>query len=371
MTKFSFSRLSSGSHCLRQYELRYIEGLEKKPGIENEGRILGSAIHAGFDAALVYMFRHFRDGSWDVEAWGVDWVNIALKAARDYVLSQGVGLPLNTPPEFFDMLDGVSREAVDFLRYYLPRIGLGHRYVPVSVQEVLPQYLEAHVPFVEYSFELPLVDDDILVGRVDAVLRDLTTGELILVDWKSRIAFPKDYLAAIDDQLHLYAAVINAQGGSISQVGMIQMKRNLPKGAEFSTKDGLPLTGRASYNATWDSFVQSLPAGIDAEYYREKLAGKLKQHEPDFYHPVFNFVTKLSSHLVLDNIRAQIAVITMGVETYNFPARMSYTACQFCEFQQLCANAFRYGGDPADIIALYFQKRDRSEVVEDLTETVE
>lgn len=362
--KVSFSRLGSAAHCLRQYELRYVEGLEKKPSLENEGRILGSAIHAGFDAALVFWFNHYKDGSWDV--YVENWVNIAVKAAQNYVLSQAAGVPVDTPVEYFDMIESVRLEAAAFVKYYLPRMGFGNRYVPVSVSEVLPQYMEAHVPFVEYDFELPLDSGDILVGRVDAVLRDLTTGELILVDWKSRVAFPADYLADIDDQLHLYAAAINANGGNISQVAMMQMKRGLPKGAEFSTKDGLPLTGRASYNATWESFYDSLPAGIDAEHYRPLLEGKLKRHEPDFFHPVFGYVTETSSMLVLENMAKQINVLLAAQRADEFPARMSYTACQFCEFKRLCSSFLRYGGDGSEMIALDFQKRDRSAVVEEM-----
>jgi CRISPR/Cas system-associated exonuclease Cas4 (RecB family) len=373
----SWSRLSSAGQCLRQYEMRYIEGLEKVPSVENEGRIFGSAIHAGFEAALRFLFaRNYGNQSVDLGS-GSAWITEATRAINFYISTQAVENKMiynyDTQQkvmdyEYYTMLEEVRQEASAFIRYYLPRVGIGSKYVPVSVSDVLPNMQEAHIPVVEWEFRLPF-DDHFLVGRIDAVMRDTENGELVMFDWKSRTAMPKDYMALLDGQLHLYAAVINEQGGSISRIAMAQMKRGIPKGAELSKKDNLPLTGRASYNMTWESFCASLPASVNPEFYREELAGKLKQFTPDFFNPIFGFVTDVSTQLALANVRAQIGQLEFALKSDVFPARLSSNACQFCEFSRLCAGAFRYGGDPSEMIERDFQKRDHVEIVEEALDT--
>lgn len=361
--RVSWSRLSSAGHCLRQYELRYQEGYEKVPSIENEGRIFGSAIHAGFEAALRFYFTHEQVS-----------IALAVTAVDKYIREQAVPNKMRYNYEtrqsvldydYYTMLEEVRAEAATFIRYYLPRVGIGDRYVPVSIARVMPNMQEAHIPAIEWDFELPL-DGHTLVGRIDAVMLDRSTDELVLFDWKTRAAMPKDYMALLDGQLHLYAAVINAQGGTINRVLMAQMKRGTPKGAELSKKDNLPLTGRANYNMTWDSFVASLPAAVDPEFYRAELDGKLKSFIPDFYNPVSGFITDVSSELALINIRAQLTQLEHAVELDVYPARLSSNACQYCEFSRLCSGAFRYGGDPSEMLAKDFQKRETLIVIEEV-----
>lgn len=369
MEKYSWSRLASFNQCGRKYELSYIEGYEKIPSADNEGRLFGTAIHAGFEKVLVSLFHGLPMS----EA-----IKKAIDASRQSITD--ASLPnkmrwnweknVNEPDiEYYQMIEDLYNNVPKFLNYYLPRIGLGTKYVPVSVADVLPDFAEAHIPMVEYDFSLLIDEDKLINGRIDAVLRDVDSGELVLFDWKSRKAFPRDDMALIDGQLHLYAAVLNLAGGNISRVCMAQMRTGLPKPAELSKKDNLPLTGRESYDTTWDFWVNSLPQAVDHEFYREVMTPKMKQHQPDFWRPVFGFVTEVSSKLTITNTLMQIDNIRMVIDTGTMAGVYSHTTCNFCEFQRLCANGLRYGGDVSEILERDYQRRvGYEEVVEESNE---
>lgn len=358
MANFSWSRISTFNTCARKYDLRYVAGYEKKPSVENEGRMFGTAIHAGFAAYITALF-HKTPAKLALD--------VAVAASRASIEEDTVKnktyFDWNDSTEkpdldYYLMIEDLFNRAPAFLRFYLPRTEIGTRYLPLSIQDVLPEMaMGQYIPAVEFEFTEPIDEDNTLTGWVDAVLFDTVSDEQVMFDWKSRKAFPRDDMALIDGQLHLYASVLNTQGASIRRVCMAQMRTGLPKPAELSKKDNLPLTGRASYDTTWEVWAASLPQAVNAEYYRVEMMDKVKGLEA-FWHPVFGYVTDASVALTIDNTKMQIENINMVLDNGTLSGVLSYQTCSFCEFAKLCANGFRYGGNVTEILQRDFQQRD-------------
>lgn len=372
-TTYSHSRMQSAATCMRQYELRYVEGLEKKQSVEHKSRIFGSAIHAAFEYALLNLFNN------DAEFMSIEVVQGAKIAALEYIKEHTDMNAMrydwetgeNKPDlEYYQMINDMRDDVRAMVDYYLPRMELGTRFEPVSRGEVLgvleQPYTETNgAAAIEWEFN-EVIDGHTFTGRVDAVLWDNVNCEYVLFDWKTRAAMPFDTFALLDGQLHLYAAMLNRMGANITRVCMAQMKKKLPSKTELSTKDGMPLTGRASYDTTWEAWVSSAPANIDTTKYKPLLEGKLKTHQPDFYNPVFGLVTPVSCETALKNAVSMVKHIEATSATGNFPAALNYETCSRCEFFRMCAGAFRYGGNVDEIVARDFNRKEGyAEVLKD------
>ena len=375
--RLSWSAMQSFLSCQRKYHLAYHERLERKPSAEHRNLMLGSAVHAGVEAALQFVFE--ADKSQNV--WTRDWLtSVSAQAARDYITGNTVQHKVVRDPnsnqilpdhDYYNMLREVELLAVELLRFHIPMLQLGQRYLIPTVDDVLsgePPTYRGETPAIEWHFAVPLDDNTTLSGYIDTVLWDTEEQDYILLDWKTRGSFPHDTMALIDGQLHLYAAIVNdlamEQSGTkpITRVVMYQMRTKTPSPASISKRTGLPNTGAQSYDTTWEYWVATLPKGLanKAKHYEAEMRPKMRQNS-DYQHPIASVVTDVSSQLALDNARATVASIRAALNSgMPLAAILSSNGCKWCDFMPLCINTLRYGGDARHIIAdLYQYKEER------------
>lgn len=376
--RLSWSSMQSFLSCQRRYELHYIEGLSKLPSADKYNVMLGSAFHAGIQTAIVLLFNEPKSTDKDL-----------VRAAKNSVVEY---LDKNTIEnkrrynweqreyehdiEYYEMITQVRWAAQEMIEYYLPRIGLGSRYLPTTTGEVLGYTKgdeeiansdiygtsELHNCAVEWKFEYLLNSEDTLTGIIDTVLWDTVEEEFVLVDWKTRSLFPQRDLALVDGQLPLYAAVLNSWGARISKVIMWQFLTTTPRPASISKRNNQPNMGAESYNTTWEVWKATLPAGLKAEHYEEEIKPKLKQNS-DFQDPVASVVTAESSKMAFDNVYVILDMIKNAVahnkaSGLGMAAVLGSNACKFCDFLKLCANPLRYGGDMSEMIEREYIKSE-------------
>ncbi|KKN43478.1 hypothetical protein LCGC14_0702690 [marine sediment metagenome] len=344
----SWSQKVAANKCLRNWELGYVERLERIPGVSHLNRIRGSAFHAAVEAA-------FRNPSAPVVA--------ALVSANKYLDDNTMQDKLVWDYEFgeyrpdnayYEMMEALKLEMPGLLQYHIPLIGINTKYRVATFGELfggssgnllLEYHIEGHV------------SDMYVHGYIDAILVDLETGERVVTDWKLRQAFERDEVVQVDGQLMFYAALLRRRGASISKSMQWQFRKKTPSPASISKKTKKPNTGAKTYDTTWEHWVETLPAGIDPAKYEEVIKPKLKD-DSHYQKIVETVITDASCNLSLDDMAASIEIMEYAKARELFPATQSSMACQYCDFLMLCATPLKHGGDATELIASEYRSKD-------------
>ncbi len=345
----SWSRMSKFYQCQRKYGIAYIEGLERKPTVENRARMLGSAFHEGMAAFLKsdYSLLDAIDAS---------------RAYLDNAITEWTSDSYVDDTDYYRMVGELAPIVMKMLEFYLPRLEIGVKWgVACEVDLDLNVHKpgsDPSMPLVEYSFEIDY-GGYTFKGIVDAVLID-ADDNLVLVDWKTRAAFPQDALVFIDGQLPFYAALLNHAGANIQTTAMWQFITSTPKPAVM-LKSGLPSRDKKKLGATiWDVWSGTLPVPHKPERYEEEfrpLMGSIDR----FIYPAFNEVTERSSAIALRNAvstaKAMDAANKMYAEDMPLPAVLSSAGCNFCDFIPLCEAPLKYGFPPEEIVEAKYRSK--------------
>lgn len=355
-----WSAIHSFMKCHRRYDLAYVQGISRKRGTDSRPLILGSHVHAGVQAALLWVFANPDATS---ETLTIKAVNAARRYNRENLEQGRTVYDFETRQqvrdhEYYALMGDVLVQSEWILRYQIPRIGLGTKYRVASLGEVMHGVDPASasgavgsvyaVPMVEWTFAQNFTYLDkpyVVTGTVDTVLCDIETGEYILVDWKTRSRMPEERLVDLDGQLRLYAAVINGLSAArpgITRTCQYQINTSTPKPAALTEKT--KRVSMAAIASTWEVWSDSVRAlGLDPADYEEEMRPKLRA-ETDYTNPVFTPVTPAGSKMILKNTLMIGNAIRHASETGQFPAIPSLTGCQFCEFKSLC-RAMENAGD--------------------------
>ena len=93
------------------------------------------------------------------------------------------------------------------------------RYFSTYAEDPWMTYFDKDGPFVERSFELPFANDIFVHGQMDAVMRNIDTGELVVVDHKTTSTVTDLINRAKPNlQFSLYAWAANKMGLPINKV---------------------------------------------------------------------------------------------------------------------------------------------------------
>lgn len=368
LERVSHSQKQAFLKCPRAWELKYSEGLSPKSVSDKKPMLLGSAFHAGIAAALTELYAN-----------GEFYLTTAVEAAKKWVHEntlvdktryvEGGGYEIDHG--YYRMMQDVADEASKLLRFYLKRMELGTRYQVVGKAELFNPHHDdiGHEiglysgPCVEMEFTVAIPNTDVQFhGYIDAILRDTTTNELVIFDWKVRGMFAYDVIAGLDDQLFIYATLLMSMGVQIDKVCMFQIKSNLPDDARIGV-NGLPLTGGdRGVNTTRDRWIETLPANVNAEQWLPKMEGKFKSLS-EWIHPVFMPFNRDAANLTMLNLRATINLLKYSIEQDTFPATLNTNVCKQCDFYKLCSG-LQYGGDASVIISQLYDRKDTMNEIE-------
>ena len=162
--RFSWSRLKTFHHCLRKYDIQYNNGISRPPGTESRAMLLGSLVHAGFQAYLVDYY-HTEQPDIEEAVTAVNrYIDANIPIGKDtYNWDTGMH---EDDEEYRVMVGDIWAEAHRILAYQLPRLGLGDRYEVAGLEH----FNLGEGPMVEYEFEFNVKEDVWVKGFIDAVL---------------------------------------------------------------------------------------------------------------------------------------------------------------------------------------------------------
>jgi hypothetical protein len=324
---YSWTSTTDFLTCPRKYQWKHVVGWNREatPSI---ALLRGQAIHAALAAALVCPPTECN--------------SVAVRTAQEWLdadrLTTEKRLAEN-PPQFEVNVNGIYMdawaEASAMLSTYVPLLGIGTDWEVARLPD--------GTPLVEYQM-VGTIDDKPVGGTFDAILRNLHTGRLVMVDWKSRKVFPPAHAMICDGQLPLYAALWNYHCRNndmpdliVKEVAMVDLRVKIPSPASISVKKGIPNTGAESYDTTWEHWVRTLPAGIDPEDYRQLMMPKLKSLD---YYLRWNYfpVTAMGEVSALLNFGTRIELIEREI----YPPVYSAFVCQMCPFNSICGSFGRF-----------------------------
>ncbi len=360
---YSHTRLQLVQQCGQRYRYVYQNGIKERPSAASRPMVLGSAVHAGIEEML-----RAKTERPTLTAKGL--LTLAQMAAQEYVRGetrQGVRKYVDGQQVFdsgyYEMMREVALAASTLLQHYIPTIPDSWR-IATKRQVIPSRYAEddkrGDELALEWTIRYTFPGQQEFTGVVDAVIIDIATGMVTMVDWKVKSQFPMDDKAMLDGQLHLYAAVLNSAGANIREVCMYQMLSSGPAVAELgqgAKNKGQVLTGRDSYATTWEYWIETLPMGVDASKYEGTMRPKMKTIDY-FIRPVTSPITRHSSEFALDNAYQAVKMI----ENDALPAVLSAYTCNFCPFWRLC-DAKRYGGNLDTLVEMAY---DREPLKEDV-----
>lgn len=306
--------------------------------------ILGSAFHEGMKEYLVN----------DYDMTG------AVNAARS-VLNQAIRDRKGNADEQ-DMVKELNyslNKVRDLLRYYLPKMGWGDTIDVVWYDYETESYFTNSskpredrinaIPMVEFAFDYPLDEFVTVTGIVDAVYYDYYTEQYVLADWKLRSRMQGDTAAALDGQLHLYAACINALTDiPFNTVEMYQFNSRLPSDAKINNNGTLSKSAQITTFSHWyDTLPDALRREVDRNTNTWQAWADVKLKPGNhFMNATRSLVTDVSHATALDNVRSIYMALSHAQAMLDndiaLPAVLSSYGCAYCPFAKLCGNQIRH-----------------------------
>lgn len=339
---FSWSTIQKFLNCPRSFEWYKVYRLKRKGIDDGDARMLGSLVHAGFEKALDFSFH--QTGEYQVSEM--------VAAGRYGVINYyNENLKRGMAEDYYAFMATARELALEIVAYQIPQLGIGEKYRVASNWDVFGGMAATDVPMLEHDFKYDWGDHTI-TGIIDAVLQDLDSGELILVDFKCRRNLIDDGDVIMDGQLPFYATLMSQQSTvPIRSTIQWQVAARVPKPAKIN-KDGTPsVAAIASTPAVWSASLRAL--GIDPEKWLPQMAGKLST-DADYSRKVYRPVTDTVRREMMHNLDNTITAIELASQTDSYPAAFNAYTCAFCDFKKLCLG--RLGGASVEtIIGLDFE----------------
>lgn len=361
--RLSHSQKTTYLRCARSWEFKYLNKLSSTYVNDKKPMLLGSAFHAGIASALKDMYTRglpaidVKKGVAAVRTWVLE--NTVADKTRYYN-----GL-LQADTQYYTMMQEVGNEAIELIRYYLPRMEFGSKWVVMGSAELFNGSMLAYgdtsdKPLVESEFECAIPEAGAGVafrGYIDAILKNVETGEIVIFDWKVRGMFPYDSLIGLDDQLYLYAAMLGNMGVRVDGVCQYQIRSKLPAVASISDKSKQPNTGgERGFDTTKEQWLDTCPHNV---YNREAIADKFEaqgKFKPltDFLRPVHMVINSDALRLSYLNLVSTAETMLFSIDRDTYPAVFNTSMCKGCEFADIC-RALQYGGNPQVVINQHYR----------------
>lgn len=202
--------------------------------------------------------------------------------------------------------------------------------------------VDSNTPALELHFKIPITKTKLLHGFIDAILKDKTTNETWVVDYKFRKS-----LADVDDEaynmqnaIYMYATKhlkIDVTGSMTYQA--LNQVPSLPA----INKNGT--ISRAKIKTDWETYKAFLEIhNQDPEDYAEEMIPKLAEIE--WFRPVKEFRNEETLRRIWNEVVVQSAdqiYKAYKAKTDKACLKSMYPFnCKMCQFAQLCQGEFRH-----------------------------
>lgn len=254
MAKVSFSQFSTWSTCPQQYKLRYIDKLGESSA--NIHTIFGTSMHETIQHFLSVMY-----GVSKKQAELIDTDKLLLEWMRkEYIketekLSSGVICTQLELEEFY----GDGRRILEWFKKKLDKF-----YTKTGFELV----------GIEIPLNAPIKTGVHLIGFIDIVMKDLSTGDIIIIDLKTSTMGWNKYQKA--DKLKnaqiiiykkYYSELFNVPLDKIKVEYQI-MRRKMPEEAPFPipyVSKHIPASGKPTVNKVYGEFMEFVNSVFDDE----------------------------------------------------------------------------------------------------------
>jgi len=293
--KLTYSQIAAFLKCRKSWQYAYVDNIT--PRVDVPHLQLGTLVH-------VYLENKLVDND------GIKAVN---QKFEEYINSR----------RMFDEEIKMYRQTMEH------SIDIGER----AYQNFIKRY-QVLKGYVEYRFDIPIIEGVNLVGKIDAVVKDLKTKTLWILDHKTRKTFQSTENEELNLQNAIYQKALAIEG--IQTIGSIchQIYNEMPS-VPTVNKNGT--MSKALIKTDWQTYSQYLAyAGLDQADYQEMQA-KLENVE------FFNFLKAYRNETELENTWNEIIIPTAKeiLETEEFIRSLSVWNCQGCRYRDLCLTELR------------------------------
>jgi hypothetical protein len=260
MARVSFSQYSMWSSCPQQYKLSYIDGLS----------ISNANIHLIFGTAMHETLQHFLDIMYNVTktaAMGLDLDDLLSKRLIENFNKEKEKLEEGQFPctkEELEEFYGDGRKIIQYFKSKLSNFFSKKGFELVAIELPLNIKIKENVNF---------------IGFVDVIIRDLSDGSIIIIDFKTSTAGWSKYQKSDpikNAQILLYKKFY-AQKYEISEdkirVEFQILKRKVSEEADYPIpriSKHVPANGKPSVNKAWAGFLEFVDTVFDeAGNYKE------------------------------------------------------------------------------------------------------
>lgn len=253
MARVSFSQYSMWSSCPQQYKLSYIDGLS----------ISNANIHLIFGTAMHETLQHFLDIMYNATktaAMGLDLDDLLSKRLIENFNKEKEKLEEGQFPctkEELEEFYGDGRKIIQYFKSKLSNFFSKKGFELVAIELPLNIKIKENVNF---------------IGFVDVIIRDLSDGSIIIIDFKTSTAGWSKYQKSDpikNAQILLYKKFY-AQKYGISEdkirVEFQILKRKVSENADYvipRISKHVPANGKPSVNKAWASFLEFVDTVFD------------------------------------------------------------------------------------------------------------
>jgi hypothetical protein len=253
MARVSFSQYSMWSSCPQQYKLSYIDGLS----------ISNANIHLIFGTAMHETLQHFLDIMYNATktaAMGLDLDDLLSKRLIENFNKEKEKLEEGQFPctkEELEEFYGDGRKIIQYFKSKLSNFFSKKGFELVAIELPLNIKIKENVNF---------------IGFVDVIVRDLSDGSIIIIDFKTSTAGWSKYQKSDpikNAQILLYKKFY-AQKYEISEdkirVEFQILKRKVSENADYvipRISKHVPANGKPSVNKAWASFLEFVDTVFD------------------------------------------------------------------------------------------------------------
>lgn len=345
---FSHSRVSAYHTCPQKHHLAY----ERRLALSRDDRPYlkkGILVHVGMAAALR---RHFYVPKSSLEEYQ-DAAEHALRTEAATILD-GANVTI--------IIEGVAAVDEDWISKHHELVEESVMVVRNAVKEMILPDWEVLIdrkgePLIEWDFQYTSYGVPIQ-GRLDAVLKRRSSGQVYVVDFKTFGEKPTTWEDMIlGSQLPIYIAAVRQLTSHVPTMGMLwQIRANGPRKPKFN-KDGS--ASRAKNIITnWTTYKEALvEAGLDPADYQDM---KEALEERRFNEPTWAFY----SDEMLNNVLWPFLRAAMEIQIAPSKRMVLGFPCKLCPFKQWCL-AEVSGQDPEELVGELYVYKDRAEEAEE------
>lgn len=329
----SVSQINTFLACRRRWHYAYREGLRQRR--ERDYLTVGKLCHAGMEAAMRRRWECAVGNLFDPEFADLqsDGRDAIIEMFNDYM--SVTDFLDEERPEQYELCDRALDVFDEALEEFEPL-----RWMPMTVvRDGEP------IPALELHFVVPCAGSEGLHGYIDAILRDLETGQTWCVDYKFRRTLASDDDERFNLQNAVYMMACRQMGIDVAGT-MTWQRYSSPSAVPKFNQDGS--VSRSKIKCTWPRFRRFLEeAGLDPADYGD-MEGKLADVE------MCRATKEIRSDEMIDLVwgevveRASCSISrALHLGDWCIPSMDPWT-CRLCSFQSLCQAELR--GYDADYI---------------------